>query len=196
MPSFDAHGTATAVNQLSVRVTALGMSIVDSLSWRSVFWLGAMPIVIVPVVVVMLPESLTFLLARGKTDKAREIADRFGVVLEKFAPEENSGRPRGRLHGLFAPPVRAATALFWLTSFAGLLLVYGVSTWLPTMMRVSGYNLGSAISFLTVINIGGIVGLLVAGPLADRFGPRRVAVLWFALTGSASVSWRSTRSCR
>ncbi|UJW29693.1 hypothetical protein L3Q67_31255 [Saccharothrix sp. AJ9571] len=68
------------------------------------------------------------------------------------------------------------TLLFWVASFAGLLLVHGVNTWLPTMMRASGYNLGSAISFLLVINLGGIAGMLVAGRLADRFG-------WFTLTG-------------
>jgi AAHS family benzoate transporter-like MFS transporter len=74
------------------------------------------------------------------------------------------------------------TLLFWVASFAGLLLVYGVNTWLPTMMRANGYNLGSAISFLLVINVGGIVGMLVAGRLADRFGSRPVAITWFALT--------------
>jgi len=40
--------------------------------------------------------------------------------------------------------------------------VYGVNTWLPTMMRSHGYNLGSAISFLLVINLGG-------GPDHTRF---------------------------
>jgi AAHS family benzoate transporter-like MFS transporter len=50
------------------------------------------------------------------------------------------------------------------------------------MMRGNGYNLGSAISFLLVINLGGIAGMLVAGRLADRFGARPVAIIWFALT--------------
>src|SRR5206468_5517289 len=84
--------------------------------------------------------------------------------------------------GLFTPSVRLTTLLFWIASFAGLLLVYGVNTWLPTMMRGAGYNLGSAISFLLVINLGGIVGMLIAGRLADRFGARPVAIVWFALT--------------
>lgn len=160
----------------------LGMVIVGSLGWRSVYWLGAVPIVVVlPVVAVMLPESLTFLLAKGKTERARAIAGRFSVSLDAFAPEPGPDR-RGGLRGLFAPSVRMTTLLFWVASFAGLLLVYGVNTWLPTMMRANGYNLGSAISFLLVINVGGIAGMLVAGRLADRFGSRPVAITWFALT--------------
>ncbi|VVJ17927.1 Uncharacterized MFS-type transporter [Amycolatopsis camponoti] len=161
---------------------ALGMTLVQSMGWRSVYWIGALLLVVVlPAVVFLLPESMTFLLAKGKTERARAIADRFAVSLGTFAPEPSEDR-RGGLRGLFTPSVRTTTVLFWIASFAGLLLVYGVNTWLPTMMRGSGYDLGSAISFLLVINLGGIAGMLVAGRLADRFGARPVAVVWFALT--------------
>ncbi|GLY39814.1 MFS transporter [Amycolatopsis sp. NBRC 101858] len=161
---------------------ALGMTLVQSLGWRSVYWIGALLLVVVlPAVVLLLPESLTFFLAKGKTDRARAIAGKFAVSLDTFAPEPADDR-RGGLRGLFTPSVRMTTLLFWIASFAGLLLVYGVNTWLPTMMRGSGYNLGSAISFLLVINLGGIAGMLVAGRLADRFGARPVAIIWFALT--------------
>jgi AAHS family benzoate transporter-like MFS transporter len=161
---------------------ALGMTLVQSLGWRSVYWIGALLLVVVlPAVVFLLPESMTFLLAKGKTERARAIADKFAVSLDTFAPEPAEDR-RGGLRGLFTPSVRMTTLLFWIASFAGLLLVYGVNTWLPTMMRGSGYNLGSAISFLLVINLGGIAGMLVAGRLADRFGARPVAIIWFALT--------------
>lgn len=50
------------------------------------------------------------------------------------------------------------------------------------MMRGNGYELGSAVAFLLVINLGGIVGLLSAGRLSDRFGPLRVTIIWFLLT--------------
>lgn len=161
---------------------ALGMTLVQSMGWRSVYWIGALLLVVVlPAVVFLLPESMTFLLAKGRTDRARAIADKFAVSLGTFAPEPAEDR-RGGLRGLFTPSVRTTTLLFWIASFAGLLLVYGVNTWLPTMMRGSGYNLGSAISFLLVINLGGIAGMLIAGRLADRFGARPVAIIWFALT--------------
>lgn len=160
----------------------LVVSLVDSLGWRSVYWLGALPIVVaVPLIAVMLPESVTFLLAKGRTDQAEAIAQRYDVPLEAFTPKKNP-EAKGSLSGLFTPSLRITTVLFWIASFAGLLLVYGVSTWLPTMMRASGYDLGSAVGFLLVINIGGIVGMLIAGRLADRFGSRPVAIIWFALT--------------
>ncbi|WP_432534346.1 MFS transporter [Kineococcus arenarius] len=165
----------------------LAMSVVEALGWRAVFWLGALPLVLVlPVLWAMLPESITFLIAKGRTDRAQRVATRYGVPLEAYAPARSEGETdRSGLRGLFAPGLRKVTVLFWIGSFFGLVLVYGVSTWLPTMMRAAGYELGSAVSFLVVINVGGIVGMLVAGRLADRIGARTVAVVWFLLTAVA-----------
>ena len=61
----------------------------------------------------------------------------------------------------------------------GLLLVYGLNTWLPEIMRAAGYELGAALALLLVLNVGAIIGLLVAGRVADRIGVRRAAIGWF-----------------
>ena len=65
----------------------------------------------------------------------------------------------------------------------GLLLVYGLNTWLPQIMRSAGYELGAALALLLVLNVGAIIGLLIAGRVADRIGHRRSAIGWF--TGGA-----------
>jgi MFS family permease len=65
----------------------------------------------------------------------------------------------------------------------GLLLVYGLNTWLPQIMRAAGYPLGAALALLLTLNVGAVIGLLVAGRVADRIGNRRSTVAWF--TGSA-----------
>lgn len=49
-------------------------------------------------------------------------------------------------------------------------------------MRSEGYELGSALTFVVLFNLGGIVGMLVAGRAADRFGAPRISSIWFALT--------------
>jgi AAHS family benzoate transporter-like MFS transporter len=46
------------------------------------------------------------------------------------------------------------TLLFWATVFMSLLILYGVYTWLPVFMTRAGYNLGSAIAFLLILNLG------------------------------------------
>ncbi|MFC7264334.1 MFS transporter [Streptomyces lutosisoli] len=102
------------------------------------------------------------------------------------APTAGAAVRLAAVRALFRPESRWATPLLWLASFSGLLLVYGVSTWLPQMMRASGYGLSSSVSFLLVINAGGIVGLLIAGRTADRFGAVRVSAVWFVLTAAVA----------
>ncbi len=76
--------------------------------------------------------------------------------------------------------------LFWFATFVGLLLVYGFNTWLPQIMREAGYPLGSALSFLLVLNLGAILGTPFAGALADRFGRKRVTIGCF-LAGAVCI---------
>jgi len=48
-------------------------------------------------------------------------------------------------------------------------------------MRQAGYTLDAALAFLLVLNVGAVIGLLVAGPLADRYGSKLACAGWFAL---------------
>lgn len=51
-------------------------------------------------------------------------------------------------------------------------------------MRGEGYNLGSALTFVVLFNLGGIVGMLVAGRASDSFGAPPISAIWFALTAA------------
>ncbi|MFA3873229.1 MFS transporter [Streptomyces sp. MMCC 100] len=156
--------------------------IVEPLGWRSAFWVCVVPLLFVPVLLKLLPESLSFLVAQGRTEEARALAGRYEVEL----PATPAGKPATArwesLAGLFRGREWIQTLLYWLASFGGLLLVYGVATWLPTLMRSEGYELGSALTFVVLFNLGGIVGMLVAGRASDRFGAPRISAIWFALT--------------
>ncbi|MFF3302696.1 MFS transporter [Streptomyces sp. NPDC002908] len=132
-----------------------------------------------------LPESLTFLQAKGRTEEALALADRYGV--EAPAPALPAKRPAATdrwsaLAALFRGGLWVQTLFFWLASFGGLLLVYGVSQWLPSIMRAAGYDLGSSLGFVIVINLGGIVGMLIGGRLTDRFGGSLIGAIWFGAT--------------
>ncbi|MEU6293226.1 aromatic acid/H+ symport family MFS transporter [Streptomyces sp. NPDC046988] len=155
--------------------------IVEPLGWRAAFWVCVVPLLFVPVLLRYLPESLSFLVAQGRTDRARELAARYAVELPAAPAATATGRWEN-LAGLFRGREWIQTLLYWLASFGGLLLVYGVATWLPTLMRGEGYELGSALTFVVLFNLGGIVGMLVAGRASDRFGAPRISAIWFALT--------------
>ncbi|MCF1596950.1 MFS transporter [Streptomyces muensis] len=170
--------------------TGLGLTLAPAAGWRWVFWAGVLPAVIaVPLLLKLLPESPGVLLARGEAEKADAVADRYGLPRPTAvaAPAAGAAGRLAAVRELFRPESRWATPLLWLASFCGLLLVYGVSTWLPQMMRAEGYGVSSSVSFLMVINAGGIVGLLIAGRTADKFGAVRVSAIWFVLTAAGAL---------
>lgn len=149
--------------------------------WRLVFGLGASPLLAVPLIAVLLPESVAFLRERGREDEARSLAARLGVDLT--APEPEAARqPAARpgVRALLAPGSARATFGFWAATFFGMILVYGLNTWLPQIMRAAGYDLGPSIMFLGVFALASSVGGVVLGALADRLGRARTILCAFA----------------
>lgn len=48
-------------------------------------------------------------------------------------------------------------------------MVYALGSWLPKLMIQAGYSLGASMIFLFALNIGGMIGAIGGGYLADRF---------------------------
>jgi AAHS family benzoate transporter-like MFS transporter len=142
-------------------VTALlGILVIPHLGWRAMFVIGSAPaLLLVPLMLRFLPESRSF------------------VKVAKAGPAARTGRDA--VAALFRGGLLRATLAFWVASFMGLLLVYGLNTWLPEIMRQAGYPLGASLSLLLTLNIGAVVGLLIAGFVADRVGIRPSVLIWF-----------------
>jgi AAHS family benzoate transporter-like MFS transporter len=158
--------------------------LVEPVGWRAAFWVCVLPLLFAPVLAKVLPESLSFLVTQGRADEARALAGRYEVEMPAARADKDGADRWTGLVNLFRGGEWVQTLLYWLASFGGLLLVYGVATWLPTLMRGEGYNLGSALTFVVLFNLGGIVGMLVAGRASDRFGAPGISAIWFALTAA------------
>ncbi|WP_369134715.1 MFS transporter [Modestobacter sp. I12A-02662] len=175
----------------AVLTAALAIVVVEPLGWRWMFVIGAAPaLVVVPLMVRHLPESPAYLVSHGRRPEAERIAARYGLDLEAAPPA-----PRGAtatLRSLFTDGRLRTTLAIGVTSFMGLLLVYGLNSWLPTIMREADYELGAALAFLLVLNLGAIAGLLVAGRVAERIGSRTAGIAWFA-AGAVFLALLSVR---
>jgi AAHS family benzoate transporter-like MFS transporter len=155
----------------AVLTALLGIIVIEPWGWQWMFIIGALPaIVLVPLMIKYLPESNAYLQAKAGLAPVAAQADK--------PAKKQSKNPIGMLfhHGL-----GRSTIAFWVASFMGLLLVYGLNTWLPQIMREAGYELGAALALLLVLNVGAVLGLLVAGQVADKIGTRRSSIGWFAV---------------
>jgi MFS transporter, AAHS family, benzoate transport protein len=170
------RGGAATTNMMTgyhvgaVATALLGILIIKPYGWHWMFVVGALPaLALVPLMWRYLPESAAFLRARAG------LPDRTTTAAASTPARTNP------VATLFHRNLGRSTIAFWITSFMGLLLVYGLNTWLPQIMRAAGYELGAALALLLVLNVGAVLGLLVAGRVADRIGNRRSTIAWFAL---------------
>jgi AAHS family benzoate transporter-like MFS transporter len=172
----------------------VGKGLLPDHGWRPVVLVGALPVVFVPLMAWLLPESLESLVARGRLDAARKLAVKLGVAVPPPPAKAQRIGWTTVLGEIFSARNAFATVCFWTALFMGLLLVYGIAQWLPQIMRKSGYNLGDALLFLAVFSFTSAVGGIVLGQWADRFGVRLTVTLAYLLgaIGIAALAFKGS----
>lgn len=173
-------GKATTLTMTGYHAGAVAISLLAvfySENWHLLFAAGGIAgLLMVPLLWWKLPESDEFLTARA----AATAADgRAGA--ESGTRSATEVAPKTGMRGLFAGRFALVTIGVWLASFMGLLLVYGLNTWLPKIMADAGYEVSDSLVMLFVLNLGAVVGLVIAGWLADRHGTKPIVLMWFVL---------------
>ncbi|MEU0227275.1 MFS transporter [Streptomyces sp. NPDC006284] len=145
--------------------TLSALAFLDDWGWRGVFFLGGL----VPLVTV-LP------IAAAK--------------LRKWAPgplqaDPTKGKGRPQLAQLVSQGRWRMMIVFTLITACCQVLALGLLTWLPVIMRTSGYSLGSALLFMLIYTFGGLAGASGGAWIADRVGARRAASVGLLITAGA-----------
>ncbi|HWN31415.1 MAG TPA: MFS transporter [Pseudonocardia sp.] len=158
--------------------------------WRAVVGTGAFPLLLIPVLVGLLPESLEQLLRRGRTARARRIM----AGIDGPYPVDASATlhvsaggtgPKASPARLFEPEYRARTVLLSVAFCGCLLMLYAILTWLPQFVANAGFSVSSGLTMLVLLNGGGMLGMIVNGTLASRLPVVRVLVGSYLLTALA-----------
>jgi MFS transporter, AAHS family, 4-hydroxybenzoate transporter len=145
--------------------------------WRSVLLLGgAIPLALVPVLIGFLPESARLLASRGAASE--KIAAALGRVTgfgfsgdELFVSNEPPVPTRKPIGVLFSHGYSTTTISLWVTYFMGLLVIYLLTGWLPTLMRDAGLSIGTAANVTAMFQIGGTIGAVIVGWAMDMARP-------------------------
>ncbi|GAA1869955.1 MFS transporter [Brevibacterium marinum] len=170
-------GKATTLTMTGYHAGAVAISLLAvfySHNWHLLFIAGGVAgLVLVPLLWWKLPESQEFVDAQAA--KARPSAEA-GVWGDAVAVAPKTG-----MAGLFVGRFKLVTIGVWAASFMGLLLVYGLNTWLPKIMADAGYEVSDSLVMLFVMNVGAVVGLVLAGWLADKHGTKPIVLMWFIL---------------
>jgi AAHS family benzoate transporter-like MFS transporter len=147
----------------AVLTAFLAIWVIPAFGWEAMFVLGGvLGLLTLPLMWVKLPESQVYLDA---------VADR----------ENGTATTQVRSTEVVKGGYLRVSIGLWVASFMGLLLVYGLNTWLPTIMEAAGYSLDAGLTLLVVLNVGAVLGLLVAGRISDARGNKPTVLVWFGL---------------
>ena len=168
--------------------------LIPHLGWRSVLQFGgALPLLLVPLLVALLPESARFMVVRRHaSEKIAAVLGRLGRTTfsanTEFVAPEPELKAKAPINVLFSPGYGLMTVALWATYFMGLLVIYLLTGWLPTLIKDAGLPMSTAANVTALFQIGGTVGAILVGWAMDRQPPTRVIALAYALGAGCILS--------
>ncbi len=166
----------------------VALVIMPTWGWRAVFVAGVVPAVLLFFVRIYMPESVRYLITRGRVEEA----ERTVAEIEKKAAEgqplppvpANHAAPDVAVPGvtvaqLLTPARRKRTILLWIVSFCFLWSSNGIIFMLPTILVQRGLPLMQILVLLLVQALVAIVGYTACSFLIDRYGRRPVLFLYY-----------------
>lgn len=144
--------------------------LIPAAGWQSMFVIGGViPIALLPILWLTMPESLRFLALRERRREIAAILAKMGRTADwngEIAPTPVASR--SPVADLFSEGRAPTTLLIWLTLFLSLLMAYFLLNWLPLVSRQSGIGASGAAFAVASLNLGTIIGCLVLAPYAGR----------------------------
>jgi AAHS family 4-hydroxybenzoate transporter-like MFS transporter len=130
--------------------------------WQSVFVFGgAGTLLLVPFLLKTLPRGVP----------GEELRDAHGGSAKEAIP----------LADLFRDGRKRATIALWVIYFMGLMDLYVLQSWLPTIFSDQGISVETSALITGGMQLGGITGALMLSPLVDRMGPNPLLPAAYAI---------------
>lgn len=168
----------------------LSAKMIPAYGWHSLLVIGGvLPLLLLLVLMAWLPESARFLVVRNRgTEKVRKtlapIAPDVVAQAGSFSvPEQKVVATRNVFAVIFSGTYGLGTVLLWLTYFMGLVIVYLLTSWLPTLMRDSGASMEQAAFIGALFQFGGVLSAVIVGWAMDRYNPHKVIGIFYLLAG-------------
>ena len=158
--------------------------------WRSVFYVGgAIPLLVGILMIFWLPESLQFLVVRGKLDRVAQWLERIdpqasvGPDTEYVIAEQSKGG--APIIDLLTSGRAPVTLLYWLVNFTNLVNLYFLAGLLPTILNQHGLSSSTSAAIGGLLQGGGLVGTFGLAWLIAKKGFTPVLTLSFAVAAAA-----------
>jgi putative MFS transporter len=181
-------GNVTVAYALTSWLAAL---LTPEFGWRALWLVGLPTGLLLLVLNRWIPESPRFLLATGRTDKAREVLLRYGATMTP-APDSDpdcapAAAPRPGYLRLWEHGFGARTAVLTVLAAGAGLLTYGFQLWLPVNLGRVGYREASSARILRDSALISLPLNLLTALLYGLWSSRRTAAVVAGAAAAALV---------
>lgn len=177
--------------------------------WRWAFAIGALPALYAVVVRWGLPESVRFLLKKGRTEEAADVVASLeesagaqwqrsqasgdgaegGAVMTSPGGVATSGEGKTSLSVLFSTDFRKRTVAIWTVWFMVNFAYYGAFIWIPSILHANGHSLVRSFGFTLIITLAQLPGYAAAAYLIEKWGRRPTLTTFLIGSAAAAVSF-------
>ena len=168
----------------------IGRALLPQFGWQPMYWIGAIPLLFIPILLKVLPESTVYLLQKKQHAQIAATAEKIkpGVAVTfHYSYQQPLKGQKSPVRALFQKRFAVTTLMFWLSCFFTFILMYSLNTWLPTLMMQAGYNLSSSLLFIAVLQLGSIVGTLTLSNFIQKAGFKNVLIPLY-LVGAVALT--------
>ena len=179
----------------SVITAFVAAALIHTAGWHILLSaIGVLSLVLLAIVTVALPESLSFLERRqpiGALDRANRLRAQMDLPTLTTLPQPETITSRANVAALFADGRRNQSLILWLAVTFGYFVLYFAISWIPKLSAQAGLPVRDAIFAGATYNFGAFVGTTLIGVLAVRYRLNRVTALFMTLGAAAMIVFGS-----
>ena len=164
--------------------------LIPKFGWHVAFIIGAMPALYVFLIRLHMPESIRYLISKGKVEEARQIIlsleKKLGVVSKPFDKEfVEEATPIFKLNvfTLWNKNFRIRTLMLWLAWFGIVFSYYGIFMWLPSIVFSQGFEVVKTFEYVLIMTLAQLPGYFAAAWLVDIIGRRLTLSSFLLMSG-------------
>lgn len=172
--------------------------LIPRFGWHVAFIIGAMPALYVFLIRLHMPESIRYLISKGKVDEARKIIlsleEKLGVKSKSFDEEfVDEATPIFKLNvlTLWSKAFRVRTLMLWIAWFGIVFSYYGIFMWLPSIVFTQGFEVVKTFEYVLIMTIAQLPGYFTAAFLVDIIGRRLTLSIFLMMSGVCSYFFGS-----
>jgi putative MFS transporter len=168
-------------------------------AWGTLLMLGGLPILIVPIIIMYLPESPRFLLKVGKIDTVRTFVEQLEDIShvphdDKLVDEgslkvlEAAAQRRVSIFDLFRYPYLQRCVVSYLALMSPFVVFYVITIYGPTFVQRMGASKETALYYTSGLQFWTVITTCIAGVLGDKISRRWGIVIIMAITAIAMAA--------